>query len=491
MRHRLVALLSIALAAALQAHAITPGEVTQLRVDDFDRSTGTLTLSYATACGSSDYNIEFGDLADVAVYGYSGQDCGIGDSGTYAGFAPGPGSFFFIVVGNDGVAIEGSYGTALLDHGSVERPDNLSDPVCAFVQDLGERCDVPALDIVAYRPQAEAYGAPLARQRVQDELEYDPGVGIRINGDDDDAGGTPDSGDDSVAGENDLIEVELHAAPATAPDGFEYVLRRSNADIRVWNQPTKGSEVLPASDTAVISVARGRRTVWVENPAGGSTQLEFLVRRQLQAATLASDEIHLYPFTSIVIALGGEGQVPADPPLDQGNHGMFEVAIDLYRRGYDVHMYDEDVVSASGAGGAFDEVARAVLTRGVGSVAIFGYSHGAGSTNDLARRLDDNRESIGAFTIDFTGYVDGIDNDSDFDVRTETALPPASGYHANYYENPGCGFFQLCGGPIAGADFDLNVNTTPWGAGLGHFNIDDAPEVKQGLRDQVLERVLP
>ena len=110
---------------------------------------------------------------------------------------------------------------------------------------------------------------------------------------------------------------------------------------------------------------------------------------------------------------------------------------------------------------------------------------------DLARRLDDNRGTIGTFLIDFTGYVDGIDNDSDIDVGTETALPPSTGYHANYYENPGCGLFALCGGPIAGADFDLNVNTTPWGASLGHFTVDDAPEVKDGLRDQLLERVLP
>ena len=92
-------------------------------------------------------------------------------------------------------------------------------------------------------------------------------------------------------------------------------------------------------------------------------------------------------------------------------------------------------------------------------MAIFGYSHGAGSTNDLARRLDDNRGTIGTFSIGFTGYVDGIDNDSDIDIGTETALPPSTGYHANYYENPGCGFFALCGGPITGADFEA-VDTT-------------------------------
>ena len=33
------------------------------------------------------------------------------------------------------------------------------------------------------------------------------------------------------------------------------------------------------------------------------------------------------------------------------------------------------------------------------------------------------------------------------------------------------------------------MNTTPWGAGLTHFTVDDAPEVKNGLRDQLLTQV--
>ena len=148
-------------------------------------------------------------------------------------------------------------------------------------------------------------------------------------------------------------------------------------------------------------------------------------------------------------------------------------------------------MSSSGAGAAFDEVQSAVRDRSVASVAIFGYSHGAGSTNDLARRLDQNRPSIGTFSIEFTGYVDGIDNDSDIDIGTENQLPPSTAYHANYYENPGCGFFALCGGPIAGADFDLDVTTTPWGAGLTHFTVDDAPEVTTGLIDQLILQVAP
>jgi hypothetical protein len=170
---------------------------------------------------------------------------------------------------------------------------------------------------------------------------------------------------------------------------------------------------------------------------------------------------------------------------------MFQLAIALHQKGYDVHMYDEDVVPASGAGAAYNEVAAAVQRRGVSGVAIFGYSHGGGSTNDLARRLDADRASLGPFTIDFTAYVDGIDNDSDFDIDPESALPPTTGFHANYYQHPGCGFLQLCGGPVAGSDLDVNVTATPWGSSLTHFTIDDAPQVLQSLLDLVMAHVVP
>mgnify|MGYP000275963927 CR=1 FL=1 len=80
---------------------------------------------------------------------------------------------------------------------------------------------------------------------------------------------------------------------------------------------------------------------------------------------MAADALSLFSFTSVVIALGGEDQVPADPPLEPDNHGTFQVAIELYKRGYDVHMYDEDVVSSSGAGAAYNEVVSAVSERGV------------------------------------------------------------------------------------------------------------------------------
>jgi hypothetical protein len=475
-----------------RAAAATPGEATNLVVTGYDPVTGDISIAWTNGCAAADHHIEYGVLQDMPTYTYSGQVCGLGTGGSYAAFNPGPGSYFFFIVADDGASVEGSYGTAWIGGVASERPENTLDQACARVQELDQRCDAPfapSLDLAAYRPLTGASGAPFQRWPVSESEEVAPGARIRINGDDDDADGLADRDDIGVAGENDLVELTLTVDPPEPPPGYEYVLARSNAGLRVWNESTRNTEVIGPGDSAVLAFSSTTRTLWVESPFGGEADLEFVARQIATGAQVASDRVHVVPFTSVVIALGGEGQVPADPPLEPANHGMFQLAITLYRMGYDVHMYDEDVVPASGAGAAYNEVVGAVQKRGVSRVAIFGYSHGGGSTNDLAKRLDANRASIGVFTLDFTAYVDGIDNDSDFDIDPETALPPSTAYHGNYYQHPGCGFLQLCGGPISGADLNVNVTATPWGSGLTHFTIDDAPEVLQGVLDLLVAHV--
>lgn len=117
---------------------VTPGEAIDLQVDSIDHSTGRLSLSYFPACEAADHNLVWGPLDQVSTYAYTGQACGIGNLGSHDGFDPGPGSIFFLIVGTDGVSVEGSYGAA---SDSVERPEMLGDPVCSFTQDLSLRCD--------------------------------------------------------------------------------------------------------------------------------------------------------------------------------------------------------------------------------------------------------------------------------------------------------------------------------------------------------------
>jgi hypothetical protein len=120
------------------ARAVTPGEATGLRVESRDPETGDLALSYDAGCGAPDHTLVFGPLEEIGAYGYSGQICGIGNLGELEGFNPGPGSYFFLIVANDGNGTEGSYG---LDSSQQERPEDTGDPVCGFVQDLSLRCD--------------------------------------------------------------------------------------------------------------------------------------------------------------------------------------------------------------------------------------------------------------------------------------------------------------------------------------------------------------
>lgn len=117
----------------------TVGEAMDLRVEGFDASTGELSISYRPACLAADHDIVWGPLQNPGEYSYSGQDCGIGSSGSYGQLDPGAGSFFFVVVGAIQTGVQGSYGT---NCEGVERPQDLDPPVCSFQQDLSFTCDI-------------------------------------------------------------------------------------------------------------------------------------------------------------------------------------------------------------------------------------------------------------------------------------------------------------------------------------------------------------
>ncbi len=341
-----------------------------------------------------------------------------------------------------------------------------------------------AVGMTAYRPQTEAYGAPFLRRTVSEADEESPGAGIRINGDDDDGDLTADRNDGSVSGENDLIEVELSVDQAPAPAGVEYVLRRGNTNIKVWEAATKGTAILDGNDESVLSFAGMTKTVWVENPNGGSAALDFEARTMPGGTVLSSDRVQIYPFTSIVIGLLGESQVPSDPPSG-ASQVIATIAVALQQEGYDVHMYDEDDAAPDGSGIVYDEIVSAIQNRDVTSVAIYGYSHGGGSTYDVAERLDTNKGSIGTFAVPYTAYVDGVEDDTDADLDPEVRLPPGSAYHVNYYQRLALPW----GNSVPGANVNINVNTQPWGLTLNHITIADNANVRSGVHDPLLAHV--
>lgn len=338
-------------------------------------------------------------------------------------------------------------------------------------------------NLTAYRPQHGSGYFPFPKTAVTESDEESPtwGPGIRING----------PGDTDPSGEDDLIEVTVEVSQP----GAQVALRRSNGNLQAWTTRTKvtGTELLFWGDkTSALPFGPSGTvlTVWVEwaMPAHGAADL----RLQPLATGTPLDTVHFHTFSSIIMALGGENQVPS-VPVDP-NNGTFVAANDLYAQGYDVHVHDEDEVAADGSGAVYDEVVNAIQHRLVSEVGMFGYSHGGGSTHDLADRLDVNRAGIGVFEIPFTSYVDGVKNSSDFDVGQELRRPPSSGYHTNQYQHGTLGDFFLDGGPVPDSNpppTGLDVETTPWGAGATHFTIDDLVQVRDLVEAALLSNLFP
>ncbi|MDH3628635.1 MAG: cytochrome c family protein [Acidobacteriota bacterium] len=111
----------------------TPGEASKASNQlQATRNLTAVDISYTPACDATDHTIYYGPLSAVSSYGYSGAACAVGVSGS-ASFDPGVGSFFFMVVGNNGTT-EGSYGTNGV---MLERPEDVGTAVCDRAQDLG------------------------------------------------------------------------------------------------------------------------------------------------------------------------------------------------------------------------------------------------------------------------------------------------------------------------------------------------------------------
>jgi hypothetical protein len=117
--------------------AQTPGAAQSLMVTAHTPGTGEITITYGPACEATDNNIEWGLISQLGTAApYSGQTCGILNTGTAVWAYP-AGQVFFLVVGNNAV-VEGSYG---LDSLGVERLEDLTSMTCPVPQDLADRCD--------------------------------------------------------------------------------------------------------------------------------------------------------------------------------------------------------------------------------------------------------------------------------------------------------------------------------------------------------------
>jgi len=117
-------------ATALSGVFGVPGE-TQALIVSKGSTPGSLELAYAPACDAVDHNLYIGELTSIAGYAYSEVECSVGTGGSVT-FDPGSGSYFFLIVANDGTK-EGSYGR---DSSGAERPEDVGTPICDRTRDL-------------------------------------------------------------------------------------------------------------------------------------------------------------------------------------------------------------------------------------------------------------------------------------------------------------------------------------------------------------------
>lgn len=340
------------------------------------------------------------------------------------------------------------------------------------VEALEDRA-VPAVaaDLIAYRPDTLYMGSVQVAD--SQEEDYKLGAGIRINGDDDNNNGVADYNDTTplAAKDNDLLRVDVSAVGTSASITF-------TDNLRVWTTQTKSAEILNGG-----AITSG--TVWIEYTKLAQTTGATSAVIDLSVSDgggTATDKLVLHSFQSIVIAIGGNGQDPASSGAT--SQSVFAIGANLYRQGYDVQLYRHDQVSSSGAGAAYDEVVRAVQSRNVDYVSIFGFSWGGGATYELAKGLQANTAIKSQYTLSYTAYIDAITHNS---LSSERRLPPGTAYHDNIYQRRD---WLLRGNSVTGANTNLNVTNTSWGKNLTHTTIDDNINVQNIIIDGVTSHVI-
>lgn len=338
-------------------------------------------------------------------------------------------------------------------------------------------------DLSAYRPVTQFIN--FENFPVPEAVETDAklGPGIRINGDDDNASGTPDYSDSVTAagGDDDLVRVDVA--------GSEGVYTISwTGPLTVWTTPTKGASI---ANGAAGAVSPGQ-SIWVEYANQTHTTSNSLAALTLSVTDFdgtATDTVAFHSFRSIVVAIGGFTEDPRQ--FGDPNLGVFTMAGTLYSQGYDVHLFSENQVPPTGLGVVYNEIVSAVHDRNAAHVAIYGHSWGAGATYELSRALQANRDlRRDGYRLDYTGYIDAIhhgniEHITAKDVKSERRKPAGTHYHDNYYQrlDP-----FLRGNSVLFAH-NVNVNKTSWGRTLVHITIDNDPTVQSIMLGHLTSRV--
>jgi hypothetical protein len=224
---------------------------------------------------------------------------------------------------------------------------------------------------------------------------------------------------------------------------------------------------------------------------------------------LFTEELVYRPFNSFTVAFVGENENAGDPVQAPGVNNW---VIQELLNGYDVHVYDDGYdmygnptvdCSKWGEGNAFNEVANAINNQGIASIAILGYSHGGGSTYNLAWRMFyDGKKSNSVFyqnlprlifknyTLTFTSYIDAVPNAFSLNGGLGDSLeerPVGSRFHTNQYET-NSRFVQGCSVPGSDDDIDCSSLGVEHSGG-GELGIDTNSIVQEFLTTRFHQKI--
>lgn len=353
-------------------------------------------------------------------------------------------------------------------------PDN------SFAIDDTARITIVDFDLVAHRPAMGAIGSVVHHSA--EDL-----VGIRKNIDDDNKNGAKDWKDANVNGEDDLLLLQLFSTPFTLPTGLEYRIESDGESMQLWTDDEHGTKLLSLGQTSIVvdSIENGAMYAEWASVLGGNAALTLGLWDTLNNLRLYSDTITFTPFTSLVVAIGGNLQVPSDFP--GAGSGIFELGRELQGEGYDVRMYAHgDINTSDGKGKAYSDIVSAIQSGQVDNIAMIGYSWGGGAIYDLSFILDENKRAVRTdisktFTISLTGYIDAVAHGETFG---ENRRPLNSAFHVGQYTRNFVPEAAYIGGEASGGDDDVNRSYL----GHTHYTIDDDAVVKGFLKTRMLQK---
>jgi len=318
----------------------------------------------------------------------------------------------------------------------------------------------------------------------------------------------------SPKSKDNLLRVNIAGHPDVWNTGVRYFVRRDAQAINIWNDPEgTSSPLLVDKDEQEISEAslRAGLDVWVENATIGSADLILEARTAYDNSVVESKRASFETFRSMVIVLGGKGQDPATykaaDPLSCSTTvcGIFDLALALYRDGYDVRSLSESSVLGSedpGTGAAFDMLEEAVTKRGLLRLAVIGYSHGGGSAYNLLTRFTQEHPGL---SVPYAAYVDAVENSFSLDPGSERRAPCVAAYFDNFYQEDECFHHPLLflnfRGRFLGASNDctdsqpeinnvsVNDDRPSFFSCVDHYDIDELGKVHLTIKDHLRSRL--